>query len=646
MGRAGWSALALRTACLALAAQATSGAQPGCEPRSFEYRRLRFAELCGLADAIAAGTIRSLDARTFALETEWSLPGSGWLQGARILRFEDWTCAQRWEPYAEGQRVLLFLARGEGAEPTWTILGAGGEGELPLSGDRVLARDYILPGFPSERHAVGSASLQGTLVPLAELASAIELVRAACEQATDEGDRPCRILRARAGEAPMQACLSGSPLARYLALDLMSSESWRGRSSDSGVELSSDAVLLVPASDLGLTGPARWRARARSEERRSELGASAAVLGDVNRDGNDDLAVGAPGDCLRAGCRGTVWILFLDTEGQVLASQEIGQLDVGIDLELSEEASFGAAVAAVGDVDFDGVPDLAVGAPKLKDERGNRGRAWILLLREDGTVKDARVDLGLPQATSVADSTAAHWPGSALSVVGDLDGDGCVELAVGGFHSHPWPQGEASHLLDFVSVGRSGIIVRRTRLSHGAVATGEGSCELGSALCALGDVDEDGIPDLALSDPDAANRGRVWILFLDAAGAVKRSQAIDSWSGGFEGLLRDGSRFGSALAGPGDLDGDGTPDLLVGSAEGLWLLSLRADGTVARHRSYRLPREVGDRGRPPASIAASRSSARPDRVRVVLGGSTPGSNRDPAVLWLFALDREGALTAW
>jgi len=43
---------------------------------------------------------------------------------------------------------------------------------------------------------------------------------------------------------------------------------------------------------------------------------------------------------------------------------------------------FGRSVAYLGDIDFDGITDMAVGAP-----RDGAGTIWILFLQRNGTVK-------------------------------------------------------------------------------------------------------------------------------------------------------------------------------------------------------------------------------------------------------------------
>ena len=101
--------------------------------------------------------------------------------------------------------------------------------------------------------------------------------------------------------------------------------------------------------------------------------------------------------------------------------------------------------------------------------------------------------------------------------------------------------------------------------------------------------------DLAVGTPldddgggggEFANRGAVWILFLNPSGTVKAEQKISATEGGFTGLLEKFDNFGYSVAQAGDINGDGVIDLAVGAwadsdAMGaVWIVFLKLDGTV------------------------------------------------------------------
>jgi hypothetical protein len=112
-----------------------------------------------------------------------------------------------------------------------------------------------------------------------------------------------------------------------------------------------------------------------------------------------------------------VWLLggALASEGQTL----LFRLD---DPKPQESASFGSALAAVGDVDGDGVPDLAVGAPGQEVAgRNSQGQVSVL----SGATGSLLHTLDDPTPRAGASF------GSALAAVGDVDGDGVPDLAVG-----------------------------------------------------------------------------------------------------------------------------------------------------------------------------------------------------------------------
>jgi hypothetical protein len=203
---------------------------------------------------------------------------------------------------------------------------------------------------------------------------------------------------------------------------------------------------------------------------------------------------------------------------------------------LDEFAGIGSGITALGDVDGDGVPDVAIGA-ELHD-RGS-GAAMLVFLLADGGVKSVQT-IGRAGANNSVDLRDDDRFGASVVRIGDLDGDGIGEIAVG----------------------------------------------------APGD------------DDDGLNAGAVYILFFRLEGDVREVQKLNGTSAGLSTTVSPGSAFGTNLIAPGDLDGDGRPDLLVGAPHDSEGCDSCAHGGIHLIFLYERGRARGSRKLTPSSWSA------------------------------------------
>ncbi len=322
-----------------------------------------------------------------------------------------------------------------------------------------------------------------------------------------------------------------------------------------------------------------------------------AALGDIDGDGTPDAAAGAPRDDDGGPSRGAAWVLFLNSDGTVRATQKISTSQGGFSGALDNTDEFGTSTAGIPDLDGDGRNELAVGAPYDDDGLNDAGAVWLLFPNADGTEKSLQkisaTTGGLTGPLALSDGF-----GWSVASLGDLDNDGNADLAVGA------PFDDDGGVNTFVNKGAVWILFlnadgtvaaeqKISSLAGGFTGVLDDYDYFGASVAGIGDLDKDGVLDLAVgatNDNDGGKgRGAVWILFLNADGTVRDHQKISDTAGGFTGFLRDTDEFASSLAPLGDLDDDGDVDLVVGarmdddlasSSGSLWVLFLNPDGTV------------------------------------------------------------------
>ncbi|MBW2462978.1 MAG: FG-GAP repeat protein [Deltaproteobacteria bacterium] len=271
---------------------------------------------------------------------------------------------------------------------------------------------------------------------------------------------------------------------------------------------------------------------------------------DFDGDGYADALVGARRQTGVAFREGAAWVLYGGPPGVAEPAREMPAPDSEVD------AYFGVDLANLGDVNGDGYADAAVGAHQVDGVAVDSGRAYVYYGSETGLSAAPDVQLDLPVAAPMA------YFGRGVTGLGDVNGDGYADLAVGAYGVAGATTGEGNV---FVYYGSASGVSPAPGVTLSATDAQESEA-FGVRVAAAGDVDGDGFSELLVSaynwdaDTVALNSGRFFLFHGSAAGVTAASSTVVN-----SPSPEDSGRFSYWVAGLGDVNGDSFGEVIVGA---------------------------------------------------------------------------------
>ncbi|HEY6891935.1 MAG TPA: choice-of-anchor D domain-containing protein, partial [Solirubrobacter sp.] len=339
--------------------------------------------------------------------------------------------------------------------------------------------------------------------------------------------------------------------------------------------------------DLGLLGTRGYRIVAPDAFEYDHFGYQVAGVGDLDGDGRDDIAVMAntadSADTVPPRTsNGRIYLLAGKSSS---ATQDAGAGTLATLVGATPGQL--SIVTGAGDVNADGVDDIAVGAYTnvFSGRSTASGAAFVVSGARRGVV-----DLGDPASSlfTVGGAFAGHRLGIGVAPLGDINGDGADDLVLGA-DSTAAANSDAAYVVFGEKDGAAGTLLDTAGLgTRGYRILGAPGSAAGYAVASAGDVNRDGVGDVLVGGTGAGTFGRAWVVYgvddvttlpanndggvsaivpanLNDATRYVSLATLSAAQGSSLSGVTAGERFGRQVAGVGDIDGNGAADFAIGA---------------------------------------------------------------------------------
>ncbi len=306
-----------------------------------------------------------------------------------------------------------------------------------------------------------------------------------------------------------------------------------------------------------------------------------APIGDLDGDGIPEIVVGAGSDDDKDVDAGRIVVRMGQSTAGTTTTLTGLLTDIKIDGVNAGDLA-GASVGSIANLNSGAVarPEILVGAPAMDNGAlVDAGAAFVLWGVASGGIDlaDPFDGAGNGKGFAIKGAAASDLAGTTMLSITDLNGDGKADILVGAPGvTVPGGGGGGAEGAVYVVYGKS--TDSAINLSDVASGTGgfrivgeDGGDAIGAVIGTVGDMNGDGKSEILIGAPDknfgsGQHEGAAYVVFGTGGGTEINLGAVAAGVGGFRIVGQIDDDAGAALAGVGDVNGDGLADVLVGAA--------------------------------------------------------------------------------